>query len=122
MSRTFDAVDLSLTRGDDRLDFFAGSAVQIDPMRFDRHKPGEHFYGVYASLRHVLPGLNVEPYLLFKQTLLIKSEVGVPGDALVMSPGARVFGKAPGHLDYAVEVVAQRGTYSGDRVIAMGQS
>jgi len=122
MSRTFDALDLSVARGNARLDLFAGSAVLIDPTRFDRHKPGEHVYGAYGSIRNVLPGVNVEPYLLFKQTLLIKSEEGAIGDALVVSPGARVFGKAPGRLDYTVELVLQRGSYSGDRVVAMGQS
>lgn len=122
MSRTFDAVDLSVARGNARVDLFAGSAVLIDPTRFDRHKPGEHLYGAYGSIRNVLPGVNVEPYVLFKQTLLVKSEEGVTGDALVVSPGARVFGKAPGRLDYTVELVVQRGSYSGDRVVAMGQS
>jgi hypothetical protein len=122
MSRTFDALDLSLKRGNAKVDFLAGSAVQIDPTRFDRHKPGEHFYGAYGSLGGVLPGMTVEPYLLFKQTLLIKSETGVPGDALIASPGVRVFGKAPGRLDYIVEAVLQRGSYSSDRVSAMGQS
>jgi len=122
MSRTFDAVDLSVSQGKAKVDLFAGSPVLIDSTRFDRHKPGEHLYGAYGSIRAVLPGMNVEPYLLFKQNLAIKSEEGVVGDALVASPGARVFGKAPGRLDYTVELVVQRGSYSSDRVTAMGQS
>jgi hypothetical protein len=122
MSRTFDALDLSLVHGRARLDLLAGSPVLIDSSRFDRHKPGEHFYGAYGSVRNVAPGVNLEPYLLFKQTLLVKSETGVPGDGLVVSPGVRVFGKAPGRLDYIVEVVVQRGSYSADRVVATGQS
>ena len=44
------------------------------------------------------------------------------GDALVISPGARVFGTAPGRIDYTVEVVAQRGSYSSDKVRALGDS
>lgn len=108
MSRTFDAVDLSLGRGPWKADLFAGSAVLIDNTRFDRHKPGEHLYGAYGSIRKVLPEMNVEPYLLFKQTLLVKSEGGIVGDAIVVSPGVRVFGKAPGRLDYTVEVLVQR--------------
>ncbi|MGD0497154.1 MAG: alginate export family protein [Bryobacteraceae bacterium] len=122
MSRTFDAADLSLARGRAKVDLFAGSAVQIDPTRFDRHKPGEHVYGAYGSIRDVLPGVTVEPYLLFKQTLRVKSEAGIAGDGLVASPGARVFGKAPGRLDYTIEVVFERGSYSADRVAAVGQS
>ncbi|MGB6942668.1 MAG: alginate export family protein [Bryobacteraceae bacterium] len=122
ISRTFDALDLTLSAGRAKVDLIAGSAVLIDPTRFDPHKPGEHLYGAYGSLRRVLPGVNIEPYLLFKQTLNVKSETGALGDALVISPGARVFGTAPGRIDYTVEVVAQRGSYSSDKVRALGDS
>jgi hypothetical protein len=74
MSRTFDALDLTVSHGCAKVDLFAGSAVQIDSARFDRHRPGEHFYGAYGSIRDILPGATVEPYLLFKQTLLVKNE------------------------------------------------
>jgi len=122
ISKTVDALDLTLKRGRAKVDLLAGSAVLIDPTRFDRHRPGEHFYGAYGSIAGVLPGMNVEPYLLFKQTLQIKSETGAPGDALVVSPGLRLFGKAPGRLDYTLEAIVQRGSYSSDRVVAMGQA
>ena len=122
MSRTFDAVDLTLARGPAKVDFFAGSAVQIDSTRFDRHKPGEHFYGAYGSISKLLPGATVEPYFLFKQTLLVKSEGGLIGDGLVASPGLRLAGNTPGRLDYVVEMLLQRGSYSSDRVAAFGQS
>jgi len=122
MSRTFDALDLTVSAGRAKVDLLAGSAVAIDPTRFDRHKPGEHFYGAYGSLKKVLPGMNVEPYLLFKQTLHVKSELGIVGDALVASPGARVFGTLPGRFDYTLETVVQRGTYSADKVAALGGS
>ncbi len=122
MSRTFDAIDLRLSDGRAKIDFFAGSPVLIDPTRFDRHKPGEHVYGAYGSIRSVLPGMNVEPYLLFKQALNVRSESGTLGDALILSPGARLFGMTPGRFDYTVEVVVQRGSYSTDRVSALGSS
>ena len=117
MSRTFDAGDLSLKRGRTRVDLFGGSSVQVDNGRFDRHKAGEHFYGAYWSIRNVLPGITVEPYVLFKQNLLIKSEINVLGDALITSPGLRIAGKL-GALDYIAEGIVQHGTYSGDRVSA----
>jgi hypothetical protein len=122
ISRTFDALDLTLSAGPAKVDFIAGSTVVIDPVGFDYHKPGEHVYGAYGSIRHLLPGLNLEPYLLFKQTANVKSETGVLGDALVLSPGARAFGTAPGRVDYTLEVVAQRGSYSSDQVVALGDS
>ena len=122
VSRTFDALDLTLSAGRAKVDLFAGSVVLIDPARLDRAKPGEHLYGAYGSIRRVLPGLNVEPYLLFKQTLNVKSEKGAPGDALVVSPGARAVGTAPGRIDYTAEVVVQRGSYSTDTVKALGSN
>ena len=122
ISRTFDALDLTLSAGRAKVDFIAGSTVVIDPEGFDYHKPGEHVYGAYGSIRHLLPGINLEPYLLFKQTANVKSESGVLGDALVLSPGGHAFGTAPGRIDYTLEVVAQRGSYSSDRVVALGDS
>ena len=122
ISRTFDALDLTLSRGRAKVDLIAGSSVLIDPTRFDRHKPGEHLYGAYGSIAGVLPGMKIEPYLLFKQTLNVKSELGVTGDALVISPGARATGTTRGRFDYTAEVVVQRGSYSSDRVAALGQS
>jgi hypothetical protein len=122
LSKTFDALDLGLSYGRAKVDLFAGSLVQIDSTRFDRHRPGEHFYGAYTVFRNVLPGMNIEPYVLFKQNLQIKSETGVPGDGLVVSPGVRLLGKTPGRLDYSVETVLQKGSYSSDRVSAFAES
>lgn len=122
ISRTFNALDLTLSAGRAKVDLIAGSAVLIDPTRLDGSKPGEHLYGAYGSIRQVLPGLNLEPYLLFKQTLNVKSETAVLGDALVVSPGVRAFGTQPGGIDYTFEVVAQRGSYSSDRIVALGDS
>ena len=118
VSRTFDALDLAISRGRFKVDLFAGSAVAIDNTRFDRHKPGEHFYGAYGSIKNVIPGMTVEPYVLFKQNLLIKSETAVLGDALVASPGMRVTGKLRGRFDYTIEGIVQHGTYSSDNVTA----
>jgi hypothetical protein len=121
ISRTFDAIDVRISHGRAKVDLFGGSVVLIDPTRLDRHKPGEHIYGAYGSIENVLPGMNVEPYVLFKQTLRVKSELGVTGDALIASPGVRIFGKAR-RFDYIVEVVVQRGSYSTDKVAAMATS
>jgi hypothetical protein len=122
MSRTFDALDMTVYQGPVKVDLFAGSAVLIDDTRLDRHKPGEHFYGAYGSWKNPLPYLNVEPYLLFKQNLLIKSENGQLGNALVTSPGLRAFGTLPGRVDYIGEAILQVGSYSADKVKAHASS
>ena len=121
-SRSYDSADLALTRGSVRLDLFAGSAVLIDPSRVDRHKPGEHLYGAYGSIRGWIPDSTLEPYLLFKQVRQVTGEKGGLGDALLATPGVRLTGKAPWRVDYTVEVAVQRGSYSADRVSAMAGS
>jgi hypothetical protein len=122
MSRTFDALDLTLGERNIKVDLLAGSPVLIDDTRLDRHKPGEHFYGAYGSWKGPNPHFNLEPYLLFKQNLLVKSEAGIVGNALVLSPGVRAFGILPERVDYAVETILQRGSYSSDQVRAYAYS
>ncbi len=122
ISRSFDAVDIAVSRAGAKVDLFAGSSVLIDPTRLDRHKPGEHFYGAYGSVKKLVSWMDIEPYLLFKQTLLVRSETGTLGDSLLMSPGLRVLGKTPGRFDYTVELLFQRGSYSSDKVSAAAAS
>ena len=122
ISRTFDALDLTLSAGRAKVDLIAGSVVLIDPTRLDRSKPGEHLYGAYGAIQRILPGVNLETYVLFKQTLDVKSETGVLGNALLVSPGARVFGTAPGRIDYTLEAAVQRGSYSTDTIKGLGSS
>jgi len=122
ISRTFDAADVTLRRGRAKLDLFGGSVVLIDPTQFDQHKPGEHLYGAYGSVKSILPGMDVEPYLLFKQALLVTDETGGIGDALIVTPGVRVIGKGPARLDYTTEIAVQRGSYSADRVSGLAGS
>jgi hypothetical protein len=122
MSRTFDALDVTLGARNVKVDLLAASPVLIDDTRLDRHKPGEHFYGAYGSWRNPNPYLSLEPYLLFKQNLLVKSEAGSIGNALILSPGIRAFGILPKRVDYAAETILQRGSYSTDEVRAYAYS
>jgi hypothetical protein len=118
ISRTYDALNLAISRGRARVDFVAGSPVLMDSGRCDRHRPGEHFYAAYAAFRNLLPNTIVEPYVLFKQNRLIKSDAGAAGDALVASPGLRLTGNLRGRVDYIGEVAVQRGSWSADSVAA----
>ncbi len=120
IGKTYDSLDLTLSRGNAKFVLLAGSPVLIVPTRLDQHKPGEHFYGVYGSIRNPLPSMTVEPYLLFKQNLAVTGEKGGIGDALIVAPGGRVAGNAPGRIDYSAEVVIERGSYSADRASAIG--
>ncbi|MBZ5607110.1 MAG: alginate export family protein [Acidobacteriia bacterium] len=121
-AKSYDAMDVTLSRGGAKLDLFAGSIVWIDPSRFDRHKTGEHLYGAYGSVKGWAPGAIVEPYVLFKQALKVTGEQGGMGDALLVTPGVRVAGQAPNRIDYTAEFAIQRGSYSADPVSAMAGS
>jgi hypothetical protein len=55
MSRTFDAIDLSLSHGRATLDLLAGSAVLWTPAAATGHKPGEHFYEPTARSGNYCP-------------------------------------------------------------------
>jgi hypothetical protein len=120
VARSTDAIDLTVAHGPVKLDFLAGSVVLNDPGRLDRHKPGEHLYGVYGAIGRVLPGLTIEPYLLFKQNLLVTGEKPGVGDAIVAAPGIRLYGKARYRLDYMAEFVTESGSYSADSISAVG--
>ena len=60
-----------MAHGPVKLDFLASSVVLSDPGRLDRHKPGEHLFGVYGAIGRVLPGMTIEPFLLFKRNLQV---------------------------------------------------
>ena len=118
-SRSFDAVRFSVYQPGMALDLVASSVVLVDPSRFDRHKPGEHFYGSYLALGKLLRGASVEPYAFFKQTRHVVGEKSAVGDALTATLGARVIGKTDRNFDYSAEMAFQRGSYATDRVSAL---
>ncbi|MGO9255368.1 MAG: alginate export family protein [Bryobacteraceae bacterium] len=121
--KTFDVARGTFTSGFANMEVIAGSPVLIDPTRFDRHKPGEHFYVAYSTLKKIVPGGSVEPYFMAKTqdgTDAVKSKDGHLGDADTLYAGARLIGKLPGRFDYSVEGVREAGHYSDDVVDAWG--
>jgi hypothetical protein len=119
-ARVFDAAVLSLYRPGVKADLFASSVVQPDPERFDRHKPGEHFYGAYTTLDRLVRDAKLEPFLLLKTQLNALGEAGGIGNVHTYSGGARFYGNLPGGFDYTALVVRQWGVWAGDRISALG--
>ncbi|HTS60606.1 MAG TPA: alginate export family protein [Candidatus Acidoferrales bacterium] len=119
-ARLFDVADAQLNRDAVKLELVAGSIVQIDPDRMNRHKPGEHFYAAYSTLPRLLPLGKVEPYVIYKTQLNVKSKDGVLGDAGTLALGGRVTGATPLGLDYSVEAIRELGTYSSDLLRGIG--
>lgn len=122
-AKTFDVARTTFTYRFMDNEVIYGSPVNLDTTRFDRHKPGEHFYMDYATFKTILPGGSVEPYFIAKTldgTDDVKSKDGHLGSADTLYSGMRVIGKLPGRFDYSVEGVKEAGHYSHDVVDAWG--
>jgi hypothetical protein len=116
--KSFDAARVALYRPGYRADLVAGSVVQVDARRSDRHKPGEHLYGGYGSLTRWVKAANIQPYFFLKTALNCAPERGVPGDGNVFTAGFRWEGTLPGRFDYAAEYAGQWGSWSSDTIRA----
>jgi hypothetical protein len=121
-SKSFDAIRAAYALPGVRVDLAAGSLVQTDGTRFDRHKPGEHFYTSYTSFSKLIPYSTLEPYFIAKTVLNVTGEKGPLGEAAMYTTGLHWFGTLPGRIDYSAEHMRQWGTWGADRVAATGGS
>ncbi len=119
ITKNFDVARGTVTEGPLQLEIVAGQVVLDDPTRLDRNKPGEHFYVAYSALKKVLPGASIEPYVMAKTAMNVKSKDGKLGDADTIYGGLRVIGKLRA-FDYNAEAVREGGSYSRDVVQALG--
>jgi hypothetical protein len=120
VTKTFNVAHATFTQTGFKLDLFAGSPLLCDSTRMDRAKPGEHFYGTYATLSKVLKGASFEQYAFLKTAHNVKSKDGKTGNTDTVYLGGRLAGKAPGALDYSVEAVKEVGMYADDAINALG--
>jgi hypothetical protein len=118
--KDFDVARVAIKTNLVNVDLVGGSPVLIDPTRFDRHKPGEHFYAAYSAFGKLIPSASFEPYFMAKTQVGVKSKDGHIGDADTLYAGARLIGTLPGRFDYNAEGVRELGTYSDDAVNAWG--
>lgn len=119
-SKSFDAVRAAFYRPAIRAELIAGSIVQVDGSRFDRHKAGEHFFASYNTIKNLLvPNSSIEPYLIAKVvTGGVAGERGPPGDAVVYTGGFRWTGTLSGGIDYSAEMLRQWGSWAADTMSA----
>jgi hypothetical protein len=104
-ARVFDAARLALHRGKDRVDIFASSVVVADVDAWDHHQQGSNLHGAYASLGSLIPGSQVEPYLLYRTN----HRAGVH----FWTQGLRSAGSVTKHYKYEAEVVHQAAGMAG---------
>jgi hypothetical protein len=120
VTKTFDAARGTLTYSPFSLDLIAGNLVLADPARYDRDKPGEHFYVAYSSFKKLVPGASIEPYLMAKTQFSVKSKEGITGGADTLYAGGRIIGTTKGRLDYNFEGVREAGSYANESINAWG--
>ena len=119
-SKSFDEVRTAAYFPGVRLEWMAGSLVQTDGTRFDRHKPGEHFYASYNTFSSLVKKTSIEPYFIARTTRNTTGELGQRGDAVVYTAGMRWTGTVRGVIDYSAEMIRQWGSWGSDRVQAHG--
>jgi hypothetical protein len=117
-SKTFDVIRTAVFRPGLRFELIAGSLVQVDVTRFDRHKPGEHFYTSYNTFGKLVPHSQVEPYFIAKTVVGVTGELGSRGNAVVYTSGLRWAGTLATRFDYSAEMLRQWGTWAADRIRA----
>lgn len=102
-SRNWDAVKLELGNARAKVDLFASTVVQADPLRrLDQPRRGFNIHGAYGSLNKLVPHSTLEPYLLWRTG---NASIWTGGFRLASLPGA----KALHGLDYQVETSRQWG-------------
>jgi len=116
-NRTFDVIRTTTTGPGYKVDTFAGAPVDISQNGFDPKKPGENLFGAYASFDKLVPGV-IEPFALVRTTRRVAGELGGTGRGVLYTVGGRMVGRIKAGVDYAIDIVAQRGEIAGDPVTA----
>jgi hypothetical protein len=120
-SRGYDAAMLVVNTDRIRLNAFAASPVINTANGLSHHQPGNNFHGLYGSIRDIVPGSVLEPYLLWRLTPSIVSEEGKLSRLDEKTVGVRWAGARSG-FDYDAETAGQVGNLGPDRIRAWAWS
>lgn len=116
VGRTFDGVRAAWKQGRLRIDAFAASVVIARDGVLDHHNQGSPLYGLYGSLRDVVPHATVDVYEFWR----LQPNVAIlglkPGHLDQWTTGFRWVGALPMHFDYRTELALQRGALGPDRI------
>lgn len=119
-ARTFDAVRLTLRHNGYRLDSFASSVVQPVDGEFNRafRTKADNFHGLYGGIEKLVPAALVEPFLFWRVTRGLRTELLEPGNRDFKTIGFRWVGKLPANFDYGAEMAGQTGSLGADTIDA----
>ena len=117
--RTFDVARLDLHHRWFGLSLFASSVILARDGVVDHHYQGNNLHGAYGSLKNLVPGATIEPYVLWRVAPagLHLSENAGRGALSEFTFGLRLDGKVSA-LEYNVEMDHQTGTLGPDSIDA----
>jgi hypothetical protein len=116
--RSWDAARMILRPKTFQVDVFVASLVRSLPDEFDKSGNGNRLAGAYATTTKLVPGASVEPFVIFRRDVNLRSELGAIGNLAQTTVGFRAAGKLPARLDYGVDMALQRGSLAADDISA----
>lgn len=117
-ARSFDGFDLRLGQHR-RVDIFTASVVVVHPTSLDTHGAGLTFHGIYGQFDTLVPGANIQPFLLFSEKPGIVDGRGSRGAESQATVGAEVSGSAwSKRINYDGLLDFQRGSYASQSIHA----
>ena len=116
-SRGFDAASMLVHWSRLRVTTFAASQVVIGDNGLSHHQPGNNLYGLYGSLKDIVPDSVIEPYLFWRLSPGVKEESGEPANLDDKTLGLRFAGTETG-FDYDAEADDQFGNIGTNQVRA----
>jgi hypothetical protein len=115
-ARTFDGGRGMVSGTGYRVDAFASSVVKVEQDKFDKHVPGNNFYGAYGSVTKLGPKVSLEPFLFWRRQSGLANEAGRPGTMNFGTYGVRAFGKLPSSFDYDTQMALQSGSLGDESI------
>jgi len=112
VGRTFNVARVDIHHSDNKVNVFASSVVPEN--NTDQHSaiPGNNLYGVYGSLKTLIPKATFEPYVLWRvapANPTFTEEVG-HGHLNEFTFGLRIAGNLPNNFEYDTEFDGQTGS------------
>lgn len=116
--RAWDAARFTVRHKAFLLDAFGGSLVRSLPDSFDQSGNGNRLAGAYLTTTKVVPLASLEPFVLFRRDVNLRSETLAVANLQQTTVGVRLAGRLPARLDYGMDLALQRGGLAADSVQA----
>jgi hypothetical protein len=98
---------------------FAAAPVMTAANGLSHHEQGNNLHGIYSTVRNLIPGSDLEPYVLWRLTPGLRTEAGSLAKLDEKVLGLRWAGTR-GFWDFSSEAVLETGSLGSDRIDAWG--